>query len=90
MTVPVVVVPWFWQTVALVAGMKALVDAQIRYPVRGEPPSSADAVHDSPADIRPGVTTTAVGSDGAPNGVTGLDTDERSPVPAALMASAVK
>ena len=64
----------------------APVRTWISYPVIGEPPSLAGAVHDTPADSKPRVATTAVVCPGSPFGVTALDAADRAPAPKAFTA----
>ena len=60
------------------------------YPVIGEPPLLAGAVHDTWAWLLPAMAVTAVGAAGTAVGVTAVLADEAGEVPAALVAVAVK
>jgi hypothetical protein len=64
-------------------------DAVTVYPVTGEPPLLAGAVHDTTAEALPAIAVTAIGDPGTVRGVTATLGDEAGEVPAALVAVAV-
>jgi hypothetical protein len=57
--------------------------------VIGLPPFDAGAVHESATCPSPATPDTAVGAPGSPEGVTGAEAAESTPVPTALIAATV-
>ena len=66
-------------------------DAVTVYPVMGEPPLEAGAVHDTVANAFPATADTAVGAPGAvgPVGVTAVDGADAAPGPMVFVATTV-